>query len=57
MASEGVTAIKNYATNGTKPTTSPGLDYNNTGVQLVTDKPVAGVKSITSAEGAQQCWG
>ncbi len=57
MASEGVTASKNYATNGTKPTTSPGLDYNNTGVQLVTDKPVAGVKSITSAEGAQQCWG
>lgn len=57
MAQLGVEAINNLATTGTKPSTSPGLDYYNTGVQLVTNSPVDGVESITTAEGAQQCWG
>jgi fructose transport system substrate-binding protein len=57
MAELGVKAIADYAKNGTKPSTSPGLDFYDTGVQLVTDKPVSGVESITSAEGAKICWG
>ena len=33
------------------------LSFTDTGVQLVTDKPVEGVPSITSAEGLKLCWG
>jgi fructose transport system substrate-binding protein len=36
---------------------SPGLAFYDTGVALVTDKPVTGVDSITSAEAAKICWG
>lgn len=57
MASLGVQAIYDLATKGTKPTTSPGLDFFNTGVALVTDKPAAGVESITSADASKICWG
>ncbi|MGQ7297543.1 substrate-binding domain-containing protein [Quadrisphaera sp. KR29] len=57
MAELGVKAIADYAKNGTEPTTSPGLDFYDTGVALVTDKPVDGVESITSADGADVCWG
>jgi fructose transport system substrate-binding protein len=57
MAQLGVKAIADYAKDGTKPSTSPGLDFYDTGVQLVTDKAVSGVESITSAEGAKVCWG
>ncbi|MEW9264644.1 substrate-binding domain-containing protein, partial [Kineococcus endophyticus] len=47
MAELGVKAIADYAKDGTKPSTSPGLDFYDTGVALVTDKPVDGVESIT----------
>jgi fructose transport system substrate-binding protein len=57
MAQLGVEAIAKYAKEGTTPTTSPGLEFFDTGVALVTDKPVPGVKSITSAEGLKVCWG
>ncbi|WP_380171618.1 substrate-binding domain-containing protein [Kineococcus sp. DHX-1] len=57
MAELGVKAIADYAKNGTKPSTSPGLDFYDTGVALVTDKPVDGVESITSADGSKICWG
>ncbi|MFB9376199.1 substrate-binding domain-containing protein [Kineococcus gynurae] len=57
MAELGVKAIAAYAKDGTKPTTSPGLDFFDTGVTLVTDKPVDGVESITSEEGSKVCWG
>ncbi|MFB9378703.1 substrate-binding domain-containing protein [Kineococcus gynurae] len=57
MAELGVKAIADYAKDGTKPSTSPGLDFYDTGVALVTDKPVDGVESITSAEGSKVCWG
>jgi fructose transport system substrate-binding protein len=57
MASLGVQAIYDLATKGTQPTTSPGLDFFNTGVALVTDKPADGVESITSADAAKICWG
>ena len=29
----------------------------NTGVNLITDKPVDGVKSIDTKEGLAKCWG
>jgi fructose transport system substrate-binding protein len=57
MASLGVEAIAAFAKDGTKPKNSDGLSFYNTGVQLITDKPVDGVPSITSAEGLKICWG
>jgi fructose transport system substrate-binding protein len=57
MASKGVEAVAAFAKDGTKPANSEGLDFFNTGVELITDKPVDGVPSITSAEGAKKCWG
>ncbi len=57
MASMGIEAIKKYATTGEKPKASPGLDFFNTGVELVTDKPVKGLPSITSEEALKKCWG
>ena len=57
MASLGVEAIAAFAKDGTKPKNSEGLSFYNTGVQLITDKPVDGVPSITSAEGSKICWG
>jgi ABC-type sugar transport system, periplasmic component len=57
MADLGMAAIVTLAKTGKKPTTSAGLDFFNTGSQLVTDKTVAGLPSITSADGAKICWG
>ena len=57
MATMGMEAIAKVARGGEKPKTSEGLDFFNTGVALVTDKPAEGVESITSAEGAKLCWG
>jgi fructose transport system substrate-binding protein len=57
MASLGVEAAVEYAKTGKKPQPTPGLDFFNTGVSLVTDKPVEGVPSITSKEGLAKCWG
>ncbi len=57
MASEGIKAIKAFADSGAKPANSEGLDFFNTGVTLVTDKPAAGIESITSEEALKQCWG
>jgi len=57
MAQLGIQAIYQIATGGAKPSTSPGLDFYDTGVALVTDKKVDGLDSITSDEGAKVCWG
>ncbi len=57
MASLGVEAIKKWAEEGIKPELTPGKDFFDTGVALVTDTPVDGVPSITSAEGLELCWG
>ncbi|WVT79885.1 substrate-binding domain-containing protein [Pengzhenrongella phosphoraccumulans] len=57
MAEEGVKAIAELVKSGTKPTTSEGLDFFNTGVALVTDKPVAGVDSIDTTAAEAICWG
>ena len=40
-----------------KPKTTDGLDFFDTGVALVTDKPADGVESISVAEGQEICWG
>ncbi|SMO89598.1 sugar ABC transporter substrate-binding protein [Paracoccus laeviglucosivorans] len=57
MASLGVEAIVEHAKNGTVPEPSEGLTFTNTGVKLVTDKPVEGLESITSEEALKECWG
>ncbi|HUL07203.1 MAG TPA: sugar ABC transporter substrate-binding protein [Candidatus Acidoferrum sp.] len=57
MASKGVQAIVDYAKSGKKPETTPGLDFLNTGVELITDKPVNGLPSTTTADGLGKCWG
>jgi len=57
MASLGIEAIKTFAETGEKPENTEGLDFYNTGVELVTDQPVEGVPSITSAEAMEKCWG
>ena len=57
MASMGVEAIAEFAKSGKKPEPTPGLDFFNTGVTLITDKPVDGVESIDTAEGLKLCWG
>ena len=57
MASLGIEAIAAYAKDGTKPTVTEGLSFYNTGVNLVTDKPVDGVPSIDTTEGTALCWG
>ena len=57
MATLGMEAIAKIARGGEKPSNSPGLDFYNTGVALVTDKPAEGVDSITTDEALKICWG
>ncbi len=57
MASLGVDAVKAFAETGAKPEPTPGLDFFNTGVELVTDRPVEGIPSITSEQALAKCWG
>ncbi len=57
MASLGVEAIVAWAKDGKKPEPTPGKDFFDTGVALVTDQPVDGVDSISVAEGTDRCWG
>ena len=57
MASLGVEAIAQYAEDGTVPEPTEGLEFTDTGVNLVTDAPVEGVPSISVQEGMDLCWG
>lgn len=52
MAYMGVEAGVNYAKTGKKPS-----GYTDTGVTLISDKPVAGVASKDSKVGLDLCWG
>jgi fructose transport system substrate-binding protein len=52
MASRGVQAVVNYAKTGKKVS-----GYTDTGVNLITAKPVAGVPSKGLAFGLANCWG
>jgi fructose transport system substrate-binding protein len=57
MAGLGMEAIAEIARGGEPPEVSPGLDFYDTGVKLVTDEPADGVESIPSTEAADVCWG
>jgi len=57
MATLGMEAIASIARGGEAPKTTDGLDFFNTGVALVTDKPADGVESIDTTEAADICWG
>jgi fructose transport system substrate-binding protein len=57
MATLGMEAIAKIARGGEKPTTTEGLDFFDTGVALVTDKPADGVESIDTTEATKICWG
>ena len=57
MASMGVEAVAEFAEGGKKPEPTPGKAFFDTGVKLVTDKPVEGLESITSEEALKLCWG
>jgi fructose transport system substrate-binding protein len=52
MAEQGVQAVVKFAKDGTKPS-----GFNDTGSQLVTDKPVPGLESQDTAWGEKNCWG
>jgi fructose transport system substrate-binding protein len=52
MASRGVTAVVNYAKTNKKVS-----GYTDTGVNLITGKAVAGVRSKNVAYGLANCWG
>jgi fructose transport system substrate-binding protein len=57
MATLGMAAIKTLAEGGAAPAVTPGLDFFNTGVALVTDTAAEGVDSISVADGQKICWG
>ena len=57
MAALGVEAIAKFAADGTKPAPTPGKEFFDTGVALVTDHPVSGLDSIDSTKAASLCWG
>ena len=57
MAQLGVEAIASIARGGEKPGVTPGLDFYDTGVALVTDTKVDGLDSIAVDEGDKLCWG
>lgn len=57
MARLGIEAIAQYAEDGSLPEPTPGLDFYNTGVALVTDAPIDGEETISSSEGLELCWG
>ncbi|MGB3244851.1 MAG: sugar ABC transporter substrate-binding protein [Sulfitobacter sp.] len=57
MASKGIEAIAAWAKDGTKPQATEGKGFFDTGVALVTDRPVEGVESIDTDEGTKLCWG
>ena len=57
MAELGVEAIAKIADGGEKPAVTPGLDFYDTGVALVTDKPVEGVREHHRRRGREALLG
>jgi fructose transport system substrate-binding protein len=57
MASKGVDAVVAFARTGAKPEPSPGQAFTDTGVELVTGRPVAGQPALSVEEGLRRCWG
>jgi len=56
MGRLGVKAVVDHIRNHVDPVPSKGVDFVDTGITLVTDKPVAGLDSIDSKKGTQLCW-
>jgi fructose transport system substrate-binding protein len=56
MAALGVSAIDTLVKTGKAPTATTGLGFFNTGTQLYTDSPIAGVPSSTTTQEAPLCW-
>lgn len=56
MAVAGVDAAVDFAKDGTKPTV-PDTGFIDTGVQLITDKPLGDLDSQDTAWGLDNCWG
>ncbi|MFT4122871.1 MAG: substrate-binding domain-containing protein [Microbacteriaceae bacterium] len=56
MAALGMDAIVQIASGGATPSTSEGLDFYDTGSQLVTDQAVDGLDSIDSTAAEDTCW-
>jgi fructose transport system substrate-binding protein len=57
MASMGVDAVSEFAKSDKKPEPTPGKDFLNTGVTLITDDPADGVPSKDTTFGTDNCWG
>jgi fructose transport system substrate-binding protein len=57
MAARGVAAVAEHADSGEVPQNTEGLDFVDTGVELITDEPVDGLESRDSAWGQENCWG
>lgn len=56
MAVDGVDAAVAFGKDGTKPQV-PSAGYIDTGVQLVTDKPLGGLDAKDTTWGLANCWG
>lgn len=56
MGRLGVQAVVDHIRKKTDPQPTGGLDFINTGITLVSDKPVAGDASIDSKKGTELCW-
>jgi fructose transport system substrate-binding protein len=57
MAQLGVDSVAKIGAGKQPPSLPPGKDYLDTGTNLVTAKPLAGIKSQTVDEGRKRCWG
>ena len=57
MAEMGVDAIVEYSKTEETPEPTPGKDFVDTGVTLITDQPADGVESEDTAFGLDNCWG
>ncbi len=56
MGQLGIEAVIKWVADGSIPQPDAGLEFIDTGITLVTDNPVDGLDSITSAEAAEICW-
>ena len=56
MATLGIEAVVDFALHDNTPSPTPGLDFHNTGVTLVTDQPVSDIPSVTSEQALDECW-
>jgi fructose transport system substrate-binding protein len=56
MATRGIDAVVEFARTGRRPM-APPEGFFDTGITLVTDKPIAGLSSISSTAGLERCWG